>query len=500
VQLLILARETVLHWTNLYVAAFRAAARVLVAGPGLDAQHLIGEGKGHTTQFLVPNDIVTVEDHLPTLLRQLPAGFQPDAVIVIQSGGVIYRDVARCAVPTVYLSIDTWHDAREFSIARNFDLVFVAQRALAGYFPAAGARRVDWLPLACDPAQHYPVELPPLHDIVFAGTIEFVSNRERRRRIERLAQYFDVGAYRALGGADYCAALARGRLVFNSSIAQDVNMRVFEVMAAGRPLLTNRDAALNGLDVLFEEDTHYIGYDDQDLVARAQEFLGDAARCAGLASRARAEVLERHTYAHRVATVLDAIRALAPPPETSPLREGPALSAYLPLGARVVVDIGLGLDKSRYALRARGVQALHGVGADGATLERRKGSYDSTARWPIAPESLAGADVLLWSHPVRLAGSLEQAVAFAHAALADGAQLILRPDAGHGPGGNSASAAEAWDAWLYEKGFHLILFEDGVEPILVCKRFSKTVYEISEAMYQRFPGGGAERIVPEDSR
>jgi hypothetical protein len=75
----------------------------------------------------------------------------------------------------------------------------------------------------------------------------------------------------------------RSRIVFSKSIGGDVNMRVFEALAAGALLVTDRIG--NGLDELQTEGEHYMGYDTAaEAVAQVERYLADEEARARIAS------------------------------------------------------------------------------------------------------------------------------------------------------------------------------------------------------------------------
>jgi hypothetical protein len=471
-RVLVLAREQVLHWAALYIAAFRECCDTLVCGPPLDMVGRAEHGWAHTAQWLEPNDIVSEADTLEAIEALLPEGWRPDLIVSIQSVGPDIRDIARAACPTVYLSIDTWHDPQEFRHARPYDFVFAAQRELVPHFVEAGVRHAHWLPLACSPRHHHPVNIEPEFDLVFAGITFYTVNRQRMGRLLRLHDRFDLCTGGGLGGEDYCRALSQGRVVFNSSVAQDVNMRVFEAMAIGRPLLTNRDAEANGLADLFEEGVHYLGYDDDDLLAQAECLLVNSALRDALAANARREVLARHTYRHRVETLLQTVSAVAPL-AAAPLRAQPRLSDWLPTGARRVLDVGCGMDRSRIALRRQGVEWLGAIPLDVGTT--RAGSYDALLSWDEAAD--CEVDTITCAVPM----DPDELFAKAAQVLPPGGELVLLTS---GP-----QPAEA-------QGFHMILshaLSDGAN-VLRFRRYTRSLDDITYAIHTRFPGGAYHEL------
>ncbi len=461
----ILARENVLHWAPYYIEAFRECCDVITVGPALDRRRLDVLGMPAAASFLVPNDVVSEEDDAASLPELWPEGWRPDLVVAIQAAGTPYKNVAALGCPTAYLSVDTWHDHAEFAYVRGFDFVFPAQRSFVPQFRETGARHVHWLPLACSPRHHGPVAAEAEYDFVFVGATKYVVNEERIARLNRLAASFTVARQEGIGTEDMCACYALGRLGFNSSIAQDVNMRVFEVMAMGRPLFTNRDAEANGLFDLFEDGKHFIGYDDGDMLDRARHYLERPGECQAIAHAGRAEVLAKHTYRRRVDRILAEVRGAAPHPGQEPppvLREGAALEAYIPCGAAHILDCKPGVDMDAFA-----------------------------------PGEV---DAVLVSRPTALGSNFEGALRCIHAVLCDGGALILRLDEEERRAAGISDSAETCDVWLYGFGFHLVLFhgpaDGGGYYIVSARKYRRTVQEISEEIYTRFPGGQLSRRQP----
>lgn len=240
-------------------------------------------------------------------MAALPQGWRPDLVVTIQSGVPPIENIDWLACPTAYISVDTWHDFAEMIHARPYDFVFAAQREFAAHFANAGCAHAFWLPLACDPDAHRPVECRKDYDISFVGSTERLLHAQRIARLERLAERHSVLVDTALDCEAMSRAVCRGRLAFNSSVAQDVNMRVFEAMAMGVPLLTNRDADANGLLDLFRDGEHLIAYDDTDIEHLAGHYIATEDARQRVAAAARNEVLAKHTYLHRVQTLLDVV-------------------------------------------------------------------------------------------------------------------------------------------------------------------------------------------------
>jgi hypothetical protein len=79
-------------------------------------------------------------------------------------------------------------------------------------------------------------------------------------------------------------------------------MRVFEAMAAGALLVTDR--IQNGLADLFVEGEHYVGYSSvHEALEQIASYLSNISERDRIAQAGQALVLARHTFAHRWAEV-----------------------------------------------------------------------------------------------------------------------------------------------------------------------------------------------------
>jgi spore maturation protein CgeB len=83
------------------------------------------------------------------------------------------------------------------------------------------------------------------------------------------------------------------------------NMRSFECAAYGIAQLVEHRAQL---ERYFEPGVEIATYAEaQELQASLRSLLGDPARCADMATRARRRALAEHTYAHRARALLEPV-------------------------------------------------------------------------------------------------------------------------------------------------------------------------------------------------
>jgi hypothetical protein len=245
--------------------------------------------------------LVEVEHFRPMELSRIPRG-RFDLYLNIDDG-LRYRLPADLQ-PSAWWAIDThldpdWYQAK----APDFDLVFTAQRDGAELLHRAGIASAHWLPLACDPEIHRRHDVPKTLDVCFVGHVFAGERSDLLRLIQRRflntfvgQRFFD----------DMARTYSASRIVFNRSIRNHVNMRVFEALACGSLLMTN-DLADNGQAELFRDGVHLAVYrDHDDLLDKIAFYLGREASREQIAARGRAEALARHTYQHRMETILTA--------------------------------------------------------------------------------------------------------------------------------------------------------------------------------------------------
>jgi GT2 family glycosyltransferase/2-polyprenyl-3-methyl-5-hydroxy-6-metoxy-1,4-benzoquinol methylase len=381
-----------------YARAFRAAGHdVLTWGPHLDARGLAqwraahGEHAlkppGHDERFLAllaalsrPADVPAGPGQPSTgeLLARLPTGWRPDLFVWIDGGPeFLPLDLERLDCPSVCLLGDT-HTQLDWraAYARAYERTFVMfNRQHVPRVRDRHGRVAGWLPAACDPELHRTFDVEPAFDVVFVGQTHRAWHPERVRLLEHLA----AAGLSVWAGTealeDMALALRRGRIVFNRSLAGDLNMRVFEALATGSFLLTDRLAPEAGLETLLADRVHLVCYDDaEDLEALARRYLARPDERAAIARAGRAEVLRRHTYRHRAQTLLAEVfgpdRAGGGTPGDAPpayyLKERPEVAALVPPSSRRILEVGCAAGRLGARLKRTGPREVVGIEADPA--------------------------------------------------------------------------------------------------------------------------------------
>jgi O-antigen biosynthesis protein len=250
--------------------------------------------------FSALEKLVEVVRFHPSQLQQVPRqGF--DLYLQIDDG-LEYRHPPELR-PAAWWAIDThlnfdWCRKK----AADFDFVFAAQRDGAERLRQAGIASAQWLPLACDPAVHHKHRRKKRYNVCFVGNLFPGARSQLVDLIARQVPDIFVGrCYFDEMAKTYSAS----RIVFNRSIANDVNMRVFEALACGSLLLTN-DLAGNGQAELFKDGVHLATYTQADeLLDKIAYYLKNEDVSERIAEAGRREVIARHTYRHRMQYLLE---------------------------------------------------------------------------------------------------------------------------------------------------------------------------------------------------
>ena len=259
-------------------------------------------------------------------------------------------EIPRDYHPSAYWCLDTHKPYDNYAYRRKyseqFDFVFTSHR------PGLPGSR--WLPFAADPETHRPLNRPKTYDVCFIGN-PFLGPRARTLGALH-ARYRDRMFVGFVPHHEMVELYNRSRLVFNLSVRGDLNARVFEPLACGTCVVTDDDPQIGVSDLLrpghevvtwrYRPDLvevlgmatdalrfrnphdrqrlvalagalHWrngvlklleVGFHDRDLAplfSAIDGLLRDDAERERIASNGHRAVLERHTYVHRMQTLME---------------------------------------------------------------------------------------------------------------------------------------------------------------------------------------------------
>lgn len=358
-------------------------------------------------------ELVECRHFSPEQIDQIPPdGF--DLFLNIDDG-LRYRLPSRLR-PCAWWAIDTHLDLPWYlEKGPDFAVVFAAQCSGARLLQESGITSATWLPLACDPDMHRPHDVPVEHDVAFVGHV-FPGPREDLLRL--LRQYFP----NTYVGEHYFDDMARvysaARVVFNRSVRDDLNMRVFEALGCRSLLLTN-GLADNGQAELFKDGLHLATYEPaEELLDKVRYYLRNEAARKRIAAAGQAEVYQKHTYRHRMTRLLETVaesfsttHVSVPEVDNMSLPSRPIISTRqstsyfefarpellerVPLSAGRVLELGCGVGNLGRALKDRQTCCVFGVELNPAAAEQARQHLDQVflgdieqLELPIQPGSL----------------------------------------------------------------------------------------------------------------
>ena len=272
-----------------------------------EALKLLGHRVVHAETFLPPG---AREVDLPTVLEQLPAADRPDLLLVVERLGPrrLPLNLESIKIPRAFYALDPhlnlyWHQ----KYASAFDCVFTTQQSSMSAFRGKG-RPVHWLPWAVDLGVIFDHSLPRLYEIAFVGRVDPGSRRKRHQKLEALKSRFPVRVWgdcqdNAVSHQEMGRIYSQARLVVNEAIQGEVNLRVFEALAAGALLLTE-DVGPN-LQGLFTPGGELITYGPHDLLEKAAYFLSHEDERRAIAQQGRERVCAQHHTLARARQLLE---------------------------------------------------------------------------------------------------------------------------------------------------------------------------------------------------
>ena len=221
-------------------------------------------------------------------------------------------------IPKIYYAVDTpinfWWQKHFGTL---FDICYADQKPFAARFQEEGLDG-RWLPVAVNAAAYQSASAEPgekIYDFGFVGVLNDQVRGKRGQLIQSLSSRFSLKTLGDRGpgwaGPEESAALYRqSRLILNENLFPGVTTRMFEALACGTALFTEK--AGGDLGEIFQPGEDFAWFEPQELLAAADYWLADEARLAKMAARARAKVLGAHDISHRAEKVLRDAEALNP--------------------------------------------------------------------------------------------------------------------------------------------------------------------------------------------
>jgi hypothetical protein len=237
-------------------------------------------------------------------------GWKPDLVLWVESGQMGTRrmfDLVNWRCPTAAYFIDShnpdklkWHKRA----AGLFDYRF---EAMLPWVEELGA---TWLPLACDPEIHTPRTYSEDYDLAWVGGPwgEHPMYEKRFHTLRLLSTKYKCAFKSGVYFEDMADVYGSAKIGWHMSVmGGDLDMRVFEILCSGRPLVcdTARESGLWDIVPIIQCGATY---DNEAAMFRAIDWLrNEPGLAAQIAKAARQIALDLHTYQHRAHSILQTV-------------------------------------------------------------------------------------------------------------------------------------------------------------------------------------------------
>jgi predicted O-linked N-acetylglucosamine transferase (SPINDLY family) len=268
----------------------------VLCGPFVKDQILNGKVLG----LSVPPGEYDIRD----VLARIPEQQRPDLIVVKADAASnnFPRNIMDCGIPSVLILGDTTHMKTPLQVM----LRYAASELYTLYVTDHKRHHLHWFqnfglgPIAWTPGlfvKDWQIPFNRYRDI----PLSFVGQAGKFHpwRALMLAEMEKRGIKITKGGApqkDASAIYARSQATLNFSLNGDLNLRVFEVLAAGGCLVTDRLSSQAGLDILFTPDQDFFGYDGlEDLVSLLDGLKKNPRRCLEVAEAGQKKFQERHS-------------------------------------------------------------------------------------------------------------------------------------------------------------------------------------------------------------
>lgn len=193
---------------------------------------------------------------------------------------------------------------RNFPKSDRFNLVCSPDYQSTQRYIAAGRNAIWWTHFA-DTVIYKPFATTHRYDIVC--TRGYGSSGI----LDRLQHEMGERMYNKNGtlGLAHAEALQRGTLVVQHSRHQEITRRIFEAMACGKMVLTDRLSYDTHIHDIFKDNIDLVYYDSyEDLRRKIDHYLFNATEREKIAASGKKVVLKGHTQVSRVDTLLKEFR------------------------------------------------------------------------------------------------------------------------------------------------------------------------------------------------
>jgi hypothetical protein len=235
---------------------------------------------------------------------------ETDLVLFIEGGSfqLFPLNIDKVQNKTAWYGIDTHTNYKKHvAISKLFDLTFLAQKEYVNSISQVTNKIISWLPLAFDESiLAYKIDniIEKEYDIAYVGSLNRNVHPTRVSLIEKIRRSNFKHFIGTANSSEMYKIYQNSACVFNYSVNNDLNMRVFESIGNGSFLFTNKITG-NGLEELFENGVDYKCF-SEDTFDKDLEELFNQIHEINLFSHLRSQKIGKyHKYSNRVKAFME---------------------------------------------------------------------------------------------------------------------------------------------------------------------------------------------------
>ena len=266
-------------------------------------------GTSPDADIIIPGTLCSYKE----ITDRLPAGWYPDILLIAYFEHWLFNiDIMEINCLTVAFTLEWIHSYDAVKAASQaFDVFIVTEKVSEKILQKFGCkniyRQAHWFapPEIFDTPQQ-----EKKHDITFIGCTNSRLWPERAFALEKLAllgNKYNVNICSGVWGEEYGKILKQSKIVFNCTLNEAVSLRIFETLAVGSFLLTNKTREI--IDS-FQDNIHLELYYDDDIESKIDYYLQNDNEREKIAQKGYEEVLENHTAQARTKQIIKTLNSI----------------------------------------------------------------------------------------------------------------------------------------------------------------------------------------------
>ena len=266
-------------------------------------------GPSSDVDIKITNSICSCKE----ILDQLPEGWYPDILLISWPEQWLFNfDIMEIDCLTVAFVVDWVHYYYAVNaVSQAFDVFIAWGEKIGNILKKMGCKNVYYQIYSHEVTDFFDIPLQDKkYDVTFLGC---TSNRLWPNRVsclERMAllgNKYNINIKSGIWGDEYKKILKQSKIVFNNTLSETMNSRVFEVLSSGSFLLTNKNEEIVNF---FEDNVHMGLYTNDNLESKIDYYLKNDLERESIAQKGFDHLRQFHKAESRVKEMINILNSL----------------------------------------------------------------------------------------------------------------------------------------------------------------------------------------------